>query len=289
MRDLVVYAAGGGMRGVFGAGALHALAELGVRDHVCALYGISAGAFNIAQFALGATTRAMDWYLREVPEHKILAGAPSVAVLRGKDVIDLPEAKHVLEAEHLVDGARLVRCPIPVSFGVAERETLTFRWLDARRPDALRVLLASSTIFPFVHETVVVDGVAYIDGGYREAVGYRRLRRRHPNAELLLVLNDNEDESTIRRLAVAAVLRLRDERLAAAWLETVARAPAELAEALAAPHTLVIRPEGPFPVHFSTTDPAVLAHGFQLGYQAVHRQRKRLRRLLHESRRPGAA
>jgi predicted acylesterase/phospholipase RssA len=289
MRDLVLYAAGGGMRGVFGAGALHALAELGVRNHVRALYGISAGAFNVAQFALGDTTRAMEWYLHEVPEHRIVADAPSVAVLRGRDVIDLPEARHVLETEHLVDGARLVRCPIPVSFGVAERETLAFRWLVARRPDALRVLLASSTIFPFVHETVVVDGVAYIDGGYCEAVGYRRLRRRHPKAELLLVLNDNEDESIVRRLAVGALLRLRDERLAAAWLDTVARAPAELAEALSAPHTLVFRPKDPLPVHFSTTDLAVLADGFELGYEAVLRQRHRLQRLLHQSRRPGAA
>jgi predicted acylesterase/phospholipase RssA len=289
MSDLVLYAAGGGMRGVFGAGALHALAELGVRDHVRALYGISAGAFNVAQFALGTTTRAMDWYLREVPEHRIVAGAPSLAVLRGKDLIDLGEARHVLETERLVDGAGLLRCPVPVSFGVTERETLTFRWLDARRPDALRVLLASSTIFPFVHETVEVDGVAYIDGGYGEAVGYRRLRRRHPQAELILVLNDNEHESIVRRLAVGVLLRLTDEHLATAWLDTVARAPAELAEALAAPHTLVLRPEDPFPVHFSTTDPSVLAHGFELGYRAVHQQRDRLRRLLHESRRPGAA
>jgi predicted acylesterase/phospholipase RssA len=289
MRDLIVYAAGGGMRGVFGAGALHALAELGVRARVRALYGISAGAFNVAQFALGTTRRAMEWYLHDVPGHRIVAGAPSVAVLRGKDLIDLPAARHVLETRHLVDGARLLQCPIPVSFGVAERETLTFRWLDARRPDALRVLLASSMIFPFVHKTVVVDGVEYIDGGYREAVAYRRIRRRHPRAELLLVLNDNEHESIVRRLAVEALLRLRDERLAAAWLDTVARAPAELAEALAAPHTLVFRPADPFPVHFSTTDPELLAHGFQLGYRAVYRQRARLRRLLHDVGRPGAA
>ena len=62
VRDLVVYASGGGMRGIFGAGALHALAEMGVREHTRAVYGISAGALNAAHFALGSTMRAMEWY-----------------------------------------------------------------------------------------------------------------------------------------------------------------------------------------------------------------------------------
>lgn len=99
-RQLVVYAAGGGMRGVFGAGALHALSEMGVRDHVVALYGISAGAFNIAHFALGSTTRAMEWYLYHVPEHHILDHATPLSLLRGEDVVDVPEAVRVLATEH---------------------------------------------------------------------------------------------------------------------------------------------------------------------------------------------
>jgi predicted patatin/cPLA2 family phospholipase len=289
MRDLVVYAAGGGMRGVFGAGVLQALAELGVRDHVQAFYGISAGAFNVAHFALGSTMRAMQWYLRDVPDHGIVARSAPMALLRGDDLVDLPEAERVLETEHFVDAEGLAQSVVPVSFGVVERDTLTFRWLDARRPDALQVLLASSTIFPFVHETVVVDGVPYIDGGYREAVGYRRLRRRHPEAELVLVLNDNEHESIVRRVAVGTLLRLRDERLAEAWRETIAQAPTELAEALAAPHTLVFRPRDPFPVHFSTTHVATLEHGFERGYRAALNDRRRLLRLLHEPTRSGAA
>ena len=289
MRDVVVYAAGGGMRGVFGAGVLHALAELGVRDRVQALYGISAGALNIAHFALGSTTRARDWYLREVPEHGLISRAAPVALLRGEDLVDLPEAEHVLETEHLIDVEALTRCPVPVSFGVVEREGLRFRWLPARRPDAVHVLLASSTIFPFVHETVVVDGVPCIDGGYREAVGYRRLRRKHPKAALLLVLNDNEHESIVRRMAVGALLRLSDESLAEAWLDTIEKAPVELAEALAAPRTLVFRPPDPFAVHFSTTQVEILEHGFQLGHRAALDQRERLRSLLNESTRSGVA
>ena len=282
MRDLVVYAAGGGMRAVFGAGALHALAEMGARDHLLALYGISAGAFNIAHFALGSTTRAMEWYLHHVPEHGIVGRATPVAVLRGEDAIDLPEAGRVLETEHLIDSEALGRCPVPVSFGVVERERLGFHWLDARRPDAIRVLLASSTIFPFVREAIVIDGVAYIDGGYRETVCHTRLRREHPAARQLLVLNDSEHESIIRRVVVRAVLRLRDERLAEVWLDTLDRMPAELGEALLAPRTLVLTPEHGFPVHFGTTDPAVLAHGFWLGYRAVLTQRDRLAQFLNE-------
>jgi len=190
------------------------------------------------------------------------------------------EAGRVLEAEHLVDGDALAGCAHPVRFGAVDREGLEFHWLDARRPDAIRVLLASSTIFPFVHDGVPIDGVTYIDGGYREAICYRRLRREHPDARLLLVLNDNEHESVVRRVAVGAVIRLRDERLAEVWLDTLDRTPAELVEALAAPRTLVLRPDERFPVHFATTDSAVLAHGFWLGYRAVLTQRERLQRFL---------
>jgi predicted patatin/cPLA2 family phospholipase len=230
---LVVYAAGGGMRGVFGAGALHALAEMG-----------------------------------------------ALAVLRGEEAVDVPEVLRVLATEHLIDTERLVRSPLPVCFGVVDRAQLSFRWLDARRPDAIRVLLASSTVFPFVHDAVAIDGVPCIDGGYREAVGYRRLRREHPEAKLLLVLNGRDDESILRRMAVAAVLRRHDDRLARAWVDTTRAAAAELEEAQAASHTLVLTPENGFPVHFTTTDTAALAHGYWLGYRSVLTRRDRLRDFL---------
>jgi hypothetical protein len=142
------------------------------------------------------------------------------------------------------------------------------------------VLLASSTIFPFVHEAVVVDGVAYIDGGYREVVGYHRLRREHPEAELLLLLNGTDDESIVRRVAVGAMLRRHDERLAQAWIDTMRAAPAEIDEALGDPRAHVVMPEPGFPVHLATTDTAALAYGYWLGYRAVLTHRDRLRPLL---------
>jgi predicted acylesterase/phospholipase RssA len=280
VRDLVVYASGGGMRGIFGAGALHALAGMGVVGRVHAVYGISAGALNGAQFALGSTMAAVEWYLHHVIEHGILARATAVALLRGEDMVDLAEAERVLEAEGLVDGRALVDCPFPVRFGTVDRASLAFRWLDARRPDAVRALLASSTVFPFVHDGVTIDGATYIDGGYREGICHRRLRREHPDVKLLLVLNDSEYESVVRRVTVSAALRLRDERLAAAWLDTFDRTPQEMAEALADPATLVIRPDDRFVVHFATTDLAVLAHGFWLGYRAVLAQRDRVAQFL---------
>lgn len=278
--DLVIYASGGGMRGIFGAGALHALAGMGVRDRVRAFYGISAGALNGTHFALGTTMRAMEWYLYHVLEHGILARATAVSLLRGEDMIDITEAERVLADERLIDGEALSRCEFPVSFGTVVRDSLEFRWIDARRPDAIRVLMASSTVFPFVHDGVDIDGAVYIDGGYREGICFRRLRLAHPDARLLLVLNDNEYESVVRRVTVSAALRLRDERLAAAWLDTFDRTPAEMADALADPRTLVLRPDEKFAVHFATTDTAVLAHGFWLGYRAVLAQRERLRQFL---------
>ncbi len=212
--------------------------------------------------------------------HGILAHATPVGLIRGEDAVDVPEAARVLETEHLLDGEALSRCPIPVSFGVVEREGLGFRWIDARRPDAIRVLLASSSVFPFVREGVVVDGVSCIDGGYREWVCHTRLRREHPDAKLLLVLNGSEHESIVRRVVVGAMLRLRDERLAGVWLDSIDHGPAELEEALADPDTLVLRPDDSFPVQFTTTHPAVLAHGFWLGYRAVLTQRDELTRFL---------
>ena len=47
MTELVIYVAGGAMAGVYSAGVLDALSRLGVRDKVNAIYGISAGAFNV--------------------------------------------------------------------------------------------------------------------------------------------------------------------------------------------------------------------------------------------------
>jgi hypothetical protein len=94
------------------------------------------------------------------------------------------------------------------------------------------------------------------------------------------VLNDSEHDSVILRAAVGALIRLRDERLAQVWQDTVDRTQGELAEALAAPRTLVLKPDDGFPVHLATTDAAVLAHGFWLGYRAVLTQRDRVARFL---------
>jgi hypothetical protein len=127
---------------------------------------------------------------------------------------------------------------------------------------------------------VAGDGVACIGGGYWEVVGYHRLRREHPKAEPLLRLNGTDDESIVRRLAVGAVIRRHDERLARTWIETIRAAPADLDETLGDPRTHVVMPEHGFPVHFATTDTASLAYGYWLGYRAVLTQRDRLRPLL---------
>lgn len=68
--DLVVQ--GGGMRGIYSAGALHTLDKLGYKDRFQNIWATSSGAINSAYFAAGQIEQNFDVYVRYLANRRFI-------------------------------------------------------------------------------------------------------------------------------------------------------------------------------------------------------------------------
>ncbi len=266
MTELVVFVGGGAMRGIYSAGVLKALTELGIRKKVSAIYGISAGAFNAKHFALGSIADMLSWYTDAVPNNGVFQAHSPLALIRNVELVNMQMTKSLLAQRKLVDVDALVHCPTPVFFGMVHACTKQFEFKDARRPDALQRLLASATIYPFVSEPVLVEGEPYIDGGYAESVALARLRVLHPGAKFLIVLNADERSYSIKQALAKLLVQFKDKELAHLWSEANVRAQKEFLDAQTAHDVLLLSPPRNFPVHATTTDVPTIEKGLSMGY-----------------------
>ena len=269
MAGIVLYVGGGAMAGVYSAGVLDELAKLGLRDTVEAIYGISAGALNAANFALGDTDRSVTWYTEHAPANNIIKSKNPFLALTGYEVVDASRASQLILEKHILDTQRLIACSTPVYFGVVDAATKEFEWKDARRADVTRLLRATASLVPFSREPVPLDGKRWVDGGFGQTVALHSLRARHPGSKIMIILNTRFDEFSIKRLAGYAVVRIHDAVLAQTWEESIERGKKELLEAIDAHDVLLFRPDSNFPVSIITTDIEVIRQGCAFGVAAV--------------------
>lgn len=167
--------AGGGARGSYQVGVWRALAELGWRPDL--ITGTSVGSLNGAMFALDLyeTARAMWLTIRsqdvmELPEpraglselHEFLR---DVVRQGGMDVTPLEEI-----VERVLDEDALRASPVGFGLVTVEQRGLRPRELALEQIPHGKVkdyLLASAACFPALRAHTI-DGVAYLDGGYRD-------------------------------------------------------------------------------------------------------------------------
>ena len=280
MGNVVVYVAGGAMSGIFSAGVLSYLKDLGVREHVSAIYGISAGAFNAALFATGQTHRIPEWYWTHVPREGIIRTTNPIRALMGEEVLDSARALEVLLQKHLINPEELLEMNTPIFFGLVDADSKEFVWKDARRPDVLQLLLATTAFYPFAHHPVPIDGKNFVDWGYGETVALHSLRARHPNSKILIILNQRIGSFSWRRSVAYGVMRYRDSTFAQLWSETIDKAKDEFAIALASPDALVIYPPEEFAVDAGTTDIEELRKGYAHGYHTAASAREAIQQFL---------
>lgn len=173
LRALVL--AGGGARGSYQVGVWRALTELGWRPGL--ITGTSVGSLNGAMFVLDLYETARDMWLTirsqdvmELPEqdadlselHRFLR---EVVRQGGMDVTPLEEI-----VERVLDEEALRASPIRFGLVTVEQRGLRARELPLEEIPAGKVkdyLLASAACFPALRAHTI-DGVSYLDGGYRD-------------------------------------------------------------------------------------------------------------------------
>ncbi|MGI8817075.1 MAG: patatin-like phospholipase family protein [Pseudonocardia sp.] len=183
---------GGGMRGSYVAGMLHALHRAGLRSAFDEVYGASSGAFSAAAFLVGsAAAGAAAW-----PED-----------LASRAFIDLRRlgiARPVVQLDHLIHEVLCTRKPLawhelggsPTPLRVVATDTadLTAHTLaPVSVPDWQTALRASACIPLLAGPPVRIDGRRWIDGSVGEPLAIMRALRGGATHVLALLCRGSDD------------------------------------------------------------------------------------------------
>ena len=173
IRALVL--AGGGARGSYQVGVWRALTELGWRPQI--ITGTSVGSLNGAMFALDLYETARDMWLtirsqdvielpaEDAPLPELHAFLKDAVTQGGMDVTPLEEI-----VERVLDEDALRAAPTRFGLVTVEQRGLKARELaldDIPHGKVKDYLLASAACFPALRAHTI-DGVSYLDGGYRD-------------------------------------------------------------------------------------------------------------------------
>jgi predicted patatin/cPLA2 family phospholipase len=165
-RKLGLVVQGGCMRGVFTAGALCALEDLGVRHVFDAIYGSSAGAINAGYFLAGQIAEGTSIYYSEINNRTFIDFR---RIWKGTAVdIDFCFDEVVGRRKRL-DLDRILRSPAILKIYVTNAhsfQTECFAQREVATPDGLLTLLKASAAMPLVYrKRVLYQGNRYLDGG----------------------------------------------------------------------------------------------------------------------------
>ncbi|GGK56331.1 patatin-like phospholipase family protein [Nocardia camponoti] len=268
---------GGGSRGVYSSGMVHALEELGLTSIFDAVYGTSAGAINGAWLLSGRASTGMRaaWTDPEIMRRAI---DPS-RVLRWRPVFDLRYLVH-----NVYDGIQ------PMDFDAILGNSTTFHPMATDihtglsvdlhpflvdKPSLLTALRASAGLPLLAGPPVSLGGRAYFDGGLAETVPIRAAVAAGATHALVLRTR-REDErrppaSLLHRVVGGGYMRAIAPGAFRAWMARPQQQDLE-DEFLASRGDAVLQvfpPADAPPIDSASRDTALLAQGLVLGNAAM--------------------
>jgi len=201
----VLFLGGGAMAGVFGAGVVYQLRELNLYNKIKAVYGSSAGAFNMAYFlaayskpkqidtgasiywenlqrhfifpektALGFLERIWNRFIHKIPRRKILS------------VTNIDYLINVSKHKKILDIDALNKCPVPGYAKLYDIRTDKLIYKDIKK-DTFEILRQSTSAIPYYSTK---KKQRYVDGGMVDGKGgYDYLRKRYPNEKIVICMN----------------------------------------------------------------------------------------------------
>ncbi len=165
---------GGGMRGAYTGGMVHALEDHGLRAGFDELYATSAGAFNAAAFVTGQAWGAARIF------HEDLASRDFIDVRRALTgrgpMVSMDHVFHVLASTKAISWAEVMGSPLPLRVVATQVPDLTAHaFTDLRTevewPTAMR---AAATIPLLGGRPVAFRGSRWVDGSISEPLAVAR-------------------------------------------------------------------------------------------------------------------
>ncbi|MGI5221241.1 patatin-like phospholipase family protein [Nocardia sp. CA-290969] len=273
---LVLVIEGGGSRGVYSSGMVHALEELGLAKIFDAVYGTSAGAINAAWLLCGRAGRGMKaWTDAAIMRRAI----DPRRMLRGRPAFDLNFLVHkVYDGLHPMDFPAILANettfhPIATDIGTGLPVDLHPYIVDK---DTLKTALRASSGLPLLAgPPVALGGRRYFDGGLSETVPVRSALQGGATHALILRTRRADERRPpaprLHHLVGGTYMRLTAPGAYQAWRERPGQQALEdgvIAGMGAAAHQ-IHPPAGSPDISSVETDPGILTRGMDIGRRAV--------------------
>jgi predicted patatin/cPLA2 family phospholipase len=271
---------GGAMRGIFSAGVLDGLLELGLTDFDLAI-GTSAGACNLASFVAGQHGRNLRCYVNIMARPELFSLRRA---LRGGHYMDLDWLWDAFAAEDPLDEAALARARTQLVSVATCARTGDPVYCTAREP-SIHVDLKAGCALPFLYRgPVALAGRHVVDGGLVDPIPAQEAYRR--GARRIVVIRSRPSAAVKRNNLLTKPLSLllsRSPAVARASVQTARRYQRAVAFVHAPPvdtEICELAPSAPLQTRRTTQDVARLRADYQLGRTLAHEQAPRLRTLL---------
>lgn len=273
---LVLVVEGGGSRGVYSSGMVHALEELGLSRIFDAVYGTSAGAINAAWLLCGRAGRGMKaWTDAAIMRRAI----DPTRMLRGRPAFDLQYLVHkVYDGLHPMDFPAILANETsfhPIATDIRTGLPVDLHPYIVDKATLQTALRASSGLPLLAGPPVALAGRRYFDGGLSETVPVRTAVRAGATHALILRTRRSDERRPpapwLHDLVGGTYMRWSAPGAYRAWKARPGQQAVEdgaIAAMGAAAHQ-IHPPAGSPDISSVETDPGVLSRGMRIGHRAV--------------------
>lgn len=290
-QDVVIYAAGGALSGIFGAGVLATAENENVYPRVKAVYGASAGGFNLAYWLIRQTEYGADNYYdlnenflfpRRIPYGIVQRFRRRCMGYSGElvEAVDINYALSLVKKYREVDVRKIVESGIPFYIKIFCLETSQTEYIMVTLDNFFQLLEATSSLVPYWSKSVVINGERFVDGAIKEIVGIDELLRRHTEELIVIILNHPLRRPPAKNMlnrsvdiaeGVVAQMMYPKTRILQAFAKRQQGLVEDIAKASKHPRVRIISPPVENPVSPITTNEQKMRESYKMGLEAGRR------------------
>ena len=192
------------MSGVYGAGVLKGMHELGLVKSIEAIYSGSVGSLNAAYLLSGETERGPAVYWERLQKgflypERLLIGTGDLIKNRFFKPIDPSTARNVVDVNYIynllakdapVNLEKIKNSPIEFYVKIMDVDNGELEYKKFTDLPILDLLKAAVTIKPYFFEETFLNNKRYVDATIKEPLGIDYLLQKYPGRKILVVLNE---------------------------------------------------------------------------------------------------
>ncbi|MBQ6493214.1 MAG: patatin family protein [Erysipelotrichaceae bacterium] len=194
---------GGGLRGVFTAGAIQCFIEKDINfDYVI---GVSAGACNTFAF-VGKQKDYMKRCMVQKNPFNSFYGLPQM--VESHRYVDLDKVFYDYTEQYGYDFSKFMANPIEWEMAVSNIETGQAEYMTSKDVDKARLIGKASCSIPGLTDPVEIDGHLYLDGGICDSIPIERAMEKGCDRLVIILTRKKGNYSKVNDAAMALFRRV---------------------------------------------------------------------------------